>query len=161
MITRPRFSKEIARIAAEEIVAELVRDGHIEDSQVHDSVEDIVKHAGYHDDGYDLAKKLDSYAHWDCNFAMVEILDGFSWACSAAITDAEKTWAAETAQQPPYPVGTRVQFGRNETGEITGVYEYGAAKYLIKVDGDKDADTPTQSRRIVNFEDVQPQTLAA
>lgn len=155
MSTRPRFSQEIARIAAEEIVAELINSGHVDEGQRDESVDDIAEHAKAHDDGYEIAKNLDAYAGWDCNFAMAEILDGFSWAASAAMADAQKQWAAETNQQPPFQVGTRVNFGRNECGEITGVYEYGAAQFLIKVDGDPLADAPSESRRIVNFEDVK------
>lgn len=152
---RPRFSPEVARIAAEEIVAELIKDGHLEENQRADSIADIVKHGRLHSDGYELAKALDDYAHWDCNFPMAEILDGFSWACSGAMADAQKKWEAETSPQPPHPIGARVSFGRNETGEITGIYGHGAAQYLIKVDGDKEADGPSEARRIVNFEDTK------
>lgn len=77
MDQRPRFSKEIAEEAAAEIVGELIRSGHLDESQRADATSDIVRHAGMHDDGYAIAKTLDRYAHWDCDFQMCETLDGF------------------------------------------------------------------------------------
>lgn len=158
---RPRFSPEIARIAATEIVAELIKGGHLTEAEREQSVDDIAEHAKPYDDGYELAQRLDDYAGWDCDFMMSEMLNGFSWACSEAIAEAQKKWASETNQQPHLPIGTRVSFGDGERGEITGIYEHGAAQYLVKVDGDKDADGPHESRRIVNFEGVEAETESA
>lgn len=160
-IPRPKFSPELARFAAEDIVAELIKGGHLDGAQRDDSVADLVKHGRSHEDGYQLAKNLDDYAHWDCDFQMCEILDGFACAVSSHITKAEKDWVALTAPQPPFPIGTRIRVGRSEPGEITGIYEYGAAKYLVKIDGDPRGAGPHGSRRVVNFEDAKPEAEAA
>lgn len=148
---RPKFSPAIALAAAEAITDTLIRDGHLTKSQRQDAVLDIAKHARPHMDGYEIAKTLDSYEHWDCDFQMCEILDGFASECSDAIRKAEKEWAAATCPAPPHPIGTRVRIGTKETGEITGIYEHGSAKFLVKLDGGPKGDT---SRRIINFEDV-------
>lgn len=158
---RPKFTTDIARAAATEIVAELVKNGHIEESERADSVDSLAKHGRQHQDGYEIAKRLDDYGHWDCNFEMAEILNGFGYAVDNAIRAAEKEWAARTSPQPPYPMGTRVKLSRGELGTIDGIYEHGAAKYLVKVDGDKDAAPPHHSRRIINFEDAKPEAEAA
>lgn len=151
VLSRPKFSPAIAIAAAQAITDTLIRDGHLTKSQHQDAVLDISKHARQHMDGYEIAKALDSYESWDCDFQMCEILDGFASECSDVIRRAEKDWAAATCPTPPHPIGTRVRIGTKETGEITGVYEYGAAKFLVKLDADPKGDT---SRRVINFEDV-------
>lgn len=148
---RPKFSPTLARYAAEDIVGELVKNGLLEQVAAEDAVDDIVKHGRQHMDGYELAKALDDYAHWDCCFEMVEILNGFGWAVSSQIDRAEKDWAKLTSPQPPHPMGTRVKLFRDERGTIDGIYDHGAAKYLVKVDG-----APGNGRRIINFEDAVP-----
>lgn len=147
---RPKFNPALAKYAAEDIVGELVKGGHLEAHQAEDAVADIVKRGGQHVDGYELAKALDDWAHWDCNFEMAEILDGYSRACSHHVERAEKDWAKITAPQPPLSIGARVRLQRSEAGTIDGIYEHGAAKYTVKIDGIHDG-----SRRIVNFEDVK------
>lgn len=146
---RPKFSPTLARYAAEDIVGELVKADVMPQSDAEGAVDDLVKYGWKHMDGYELAKALDDYAHWDCNFKMVEILDGFGYAISAQIGKAEKDWAKLTSPQPPHPMGTRVKLYRGELGTIDGIYEHGAAKYLVKVDGERG-----NGRRIINFEDA-------
>lgn len=158
---RPKFSAEIARAAATEIVDELIRDHLLEAGQRDDSINDLAKHGRQHADGYEIAKTLDSYAYWDCNFEVAEILNGFGYAVDNAIRAAEKEWFARTSPQPPFPMGTRVKLSRGEVGTIDGVYEHDAAKYLVMIDGDPAAKPPTNSRRIINFEDARPEAEAA
>lgn len=158
---RPKFSPEIARQAAQSIVDDLINHGHVEERHRDGSVDDIVKHGRQYKDGYELAKALEDWSGWGCSFQTAEVLDGFGCAVSSALDKAEKEWAARTSPQPPFPVGTRVVLPRGEAGVIDGVYAHGAAKYLVKVDGDKDAAPPTCSRRIINFEDAKPEAEAA
>jgi hypothetical protein len=154
---RPRaLTPEMKQRIGAEIAADLLKGGHIEASQLEESAADIAKHGERHHDGYALAKRLDDYAYWDCDFQMAEALDQFSWLAHREIENAEKEWAAANNIQPPFPVGTRVVLKRGEAGEITGLYQ--PAKYLIKVDGDPHADAPSNSRRIVNFEDCEVET---
>lgn len=107
----------------------------------------------HRDDGYKFASYLDHHHHWDCDFAIAEHLDDFSYVLDRVVTDAERLWAAENNIQPPFPNGTRVRFGA-ETGIIDKVYKHGVARYAIAVDGDPDAHGAKHSRRIVKFEDV-------
>jgi hypothetical protein len=160
--SRPKFSPEIARLAAAEVVGELIEARHIEEAQRGDATDDLAKHAGgRYSDGYAIAKRLADRAGWDCNFEMVEILNGLSSTISYHIRESEEVWAARTSPQPPYPIGTRIKLSRDESGTIDGIYEHGAAQYVVKVDGDRAAKPPTSARRIVNFEDAKPEAEAA
>jgi hypothetical protein len=159
---RPKFSPEIARLAAAEVVGELIEARHIEEAQRGDATDDLAKHVGGpYSDGYAIAKRLDYYAGWDCNFEMAEILNGLSSTIGYHIRQAEELWAARTSPQPPYPIGTRVKLDRDQFGTIDGISKYGTAQYEVKVDGDHAAKPPTNSRRIINFEDAKPEAEAA
>ena len=162
MSERPKITNsEIRRAAAEKIVAQLIEDSHLEADQCEESVCDIVRYAGVNDDGYEIAKSLDDRAFWSCNFQIAETLDAYGSYLRDSLREAEKEWFAVAALEPPFPIGSRVKFGgRDESGEITGIYEYGAGKFLVAVDGDADANTSRQSRRIVNFEDCRALKLA-
>jgi len=157
---RPKFSPIIARLAASSVVDRLIRDGHLEEDTREDSLEDIAKYARPHMDGYEIAKALDDYASWCIDFQICETLDGFSHEVRSQLDMAERAWVAATNPQPPLAMGSRVQLSRGETGVITGIYEYGAAKYLVKVDGDPRGEAPQESRRIINFEDAVPVSLS-
>jgi len=115
---------------------------------------DIAKHASPYDDGYEIAKALESYGAWTCDFQMAECLDGFALEARQQLRIAEKEWAAHNDMTPPYAIGTHVKW-RDGTGEITGIYERGPAQYLVK--NDKEAPNDTK-RYIVNFEDVEALT---
>lgn len=154
---RPKFSSEIAKIAAAEIVSRLIRNGHLTDEDREDRVSEFAKHGGRHADGFEIAKALEDHAWWDCDFQMAEILDGYGSAVYRAIEREEKAWAERVKPQSTLPVGARVNLPLGRRGEITGIYEYGPAKYLVKVDGEADAEPPTNSRLIINFEDARPE----
>lgn len=159
-MTEPRpeeMTREIAEKVAREIVGELIKNDHLEAAQLESLVRDVVQCARRHMDGYEIAKALDDHCWWNCNFEMAEELDSFSSMVDHEIRDAEKAWAERNNVQPPLALHTRVKWREGQdqpTGEITGVYEYGAAKYLIAVDDDANTHGPQMSRRIVNFEDV-------
>lgn len=152
---RPRtLTQEMRLRIGADIANDLLKAGLIEQDQFEQSAADIAKHGERHHDGYVLAKKLDNYAYWDCDFQIAEALDQFSYLADREIEKAQKEWAAQHAIEPPFPIGTRVVFKpSDEAGEVTGLYQ--PAKYLIAVDGDPMADEPSNARRIVNFEDCQ------
>jgi polyhydroxyalkanoate synthesis regulator phasin len=150
------LTPKLAAIAAQSVVEDLVKDGHIKPEEAGDSVSDIAKHGRQNMDGYELAKTLDDRAYWDCDFQMCEILDGFGWAARAAIEQAQKEWFTRTSPNPPFEIGARVKLRRGETGIIDAIYEHGPAQYCVKIDGDERSEEPTNSRRIVNFEDALP-----
>lgn len=151
--TRP--TEEMKLTAARKVVAEMRKYGHIEENEVEASVSDIAKHGREYSDGYALAKTLDGRG-WDCNLEMAEELDNYGRYLRNEIEAAEKQWAADNNIQPPDLIGKPVKLKSGETGIVDGVYQYGPAKFTVKIDGDKEADGPSQSRRIVNFEDAQP-----
>ena len=159
-----KLTPEIAELAAREVVGDLIKNGHLEESDLEGAVKDLVKCGRTHIDGYELAKELEDRCHWECDLEMANELDSFAHAASEEIRKAEKAWAAREAIVPPLPLGAHVKiksWRETETGLIDGIYEYGAAQYLIKIDADPEADRPSRSRRIVNFEDVEAEASTA
>lgn len=153
---RPKYSNEIALAAAKKLAAELAKEDLIESGTVEASAQDIAKYARPYADGYEIARELEKFAWWECDLQIAETLDGWSSIVRSHIEAAEKEWAERNNIQPPFPCGTRVSLNSQETGTITEIYKYGAAKYCIAIDGDPDANSSKQARRIVNFEDVSP-----
>jgi hypothetical protein len=159
-MTDPRptsLTPEMRQAIAAELVSRLVKRGLLTTSEEADSLRDlsaVLKNCGPYADGYAIAKALDDRG-WECDMPLAEQLDQFSNLATHQIYAAEKAWAARARPQPPFPLGVAVAFGKNERGIITAIYEYGAAKYEIAVDGDPRSGPPDNSRRIVNFEDVR------
>ncbi|MGY3581974.1 hypothetical protein ACVIGB_001103 [Bradyrhizobium sp. USDA 4341] len=153
---RPKTATgEMRSAAAERTVDLLIERGHLTPAERASSIESLAKIGERHMDGYQIAKRLDDWHHWDCNLEMAEDLDNFSHYLDDELRKAEVAWFERTGPQPPFPDGTRVSFERGKTGIIDRVHEYGPAKYAIKVDGDAEADTASCRRSIVNFEDVR------
>lgn len=98
-------------------------------------------------DGYELAKQLENECRWDgvC-FGVAEDLDSISSVVRDAEEVARAAWADEWAIAPMLAIGTRIK-----QGVITGVYEHGAACYLVK----KNGCTEPGRHSIVKFEDAQ------
>jgi hypothetical protein len=157
-VSEPRPTKltdAMQHAAARSTAQELADAGLIKVAEVDHFANDIATCGRPHMDGYDLAKELDERCFWACTLQWAEILDGFHYAADCAIRAAQKEWAERVSPRPPLPLNSRVTLPSGETGEITGVYAYGAAQYEIAIDGDPQAHGPNHSRRIVNFEDVQ------
>lgn len=150
-----KLTPEMAVSAARRTAACLAKNGMIEDSDIDRIAADIAKHGRPYMDGYELAKTLDDRCNWYCNLNMAEELDRFSIEALREIEIAEKEWAEREAITAPLAIGTRVKLNGGETGEITEIYKYGTAKFLIRIDDDEKATPPHNSRRIVNFEDVR------
>lgn len=161
-IERPkRLTSEMKLAAAERTVASLMRSGHLELGEQEDAVKAIAKHGTLYDDGYALAKNLDTYEYWDCDLMMADDLDQFGTFARDELEKAQADWAKVNNIQPSLSIGTAVLLKSNETGLIDGIYEHGVAQYLVKIDGDPEADGPSNSRRIVNFEDATSAVLEA
>jgi hypothetical protein len=157
MITDPRprsLTPEMALRAALVVADRLVKNAGM-DGTVEDIAHDIAEHGRPHMDGYELAKKLDNYCYWDCDLQIAEELDMFGGEAHREIERAQKEWVERNNITPQHPVGARVKLPRGEIGVITGIYEHGPAQYLVAIDGDALASLPTNSRRIVNFEDAE------
>lgn len=96
-------------------------------------------------DGFDLAKRLDKWQNWDTTREQMETLDNMDHEVDKIIKVLEKQWFESNNIQPPFSIGTKIT-----KGVITGIYEYGYAKYEVKENG------CTQDGRslIIKFEDA-------
>lgn len=146
-------TQEIKLAAAHEIVAELIKITAIGAEEKDEAAKQLASVFPW-GDGYEIAKELDQRHSWDCDMEMAEVLDGYGSTVRRLIDKAQAQWVAENNIQPPLPTPSRAIY-QGKTGTVTGVYEYGPAKYLFKEDGDPLADTEAQRRIIVNFEDVE------
>lgn len=152
------------KAVAAELVADLIEEGHLRESQTDDAIRDIMQCAHNGIGGYELAKELDSRCRWDCDLEMATVLDNYSFMARNHIDAAPWQWFEVEKPEPPAKPGDRVSFvwGREDhTGTIDSVFEHGAAQFAIKIDGDQAADTSSQRRAIVNWEDVTPSSAGA
>ncbi len=153
---RPRkLTAEMLAATAKEIATDLIKASHFKEDDRAGIEEDLAKVGDAWKDGYRLASDLEDRCGWDPDAMMVEELDSFATLARRQIELAQKAWAETESIQPSHPVGTRVVLKSKETGEITGVYEHGAAQFLVKIDGDPAAEM-SNARRIVYYEDVTP-----
>lgn len=151
---RPKLlTSEMAMSAARRIARRLAESRLIAEEDADGCAADIAECARRDMDGYEIARDLEGTCDWNCTLQIAEELDRFSDEARREIKGAEKEWAERNGPTPPFSIGTRVRFAPDKTGMITGIDEYGVARFLVAVDGE--ADTPTgKSRRIVNFEDA-------
>lgn len=145
MEARPKIDNDMVLTAAK-VIAE-----RMGVSDIVDTAESIAAVYRWPMDGFELAKKLDRWQSWDTTRSDMDELDALDSLVSKALADAEKGWFERNQPQPALEVGARIQW-RGVTGEITGIYEHGPAKYLVKPDNSTIGD----GRYIVNFEDAQP-----
>jgi hypothetical protein len=106
----------------------------------------IAEHWHGHEDGYQLARALERYEHWDPDMALCEDLDSIGSVVSSWVNNLRKEWATAWNIQPPYPVGTRIT-----KGVITGVNNHNAATYEVQ----QDAPMWPGSKLLVRFEDAK------
>ncbi|ARQ01915.1 hypothetical protein [Pseudorhodoplanes sinuspersici] len=152
---RPITLTHAMKIAAAEKMADQLIKGHLlEEIERADAVRSIANHGTLYGDGYRLMKNLEDYDGWEGDFRMAEEFEAFSLFAQDEMKAAEKAWFEETQPQPKLKKGDRIQLRRGETGVIDGIYEYGVAQYTVAIDGDPQALPPTNSRRIVRFEDA-------
>ncbi len=143
----------IAEQAATAVAKEMAREALIDAAEALELARDIARCGERYSDGYALAKGLEDEGGYSPNSQWVDALDNFSDKVGDLIAAAEEQWARENAISPPFPLRSRVKLRSGETGEITDISSFGAAKYAIRIDGDELAVSQSR-RRIVNFEDV-------
>jgi hypothetical protein len=134
---RPTVTPEMIQQAAQRLAAENGWNG--------DEAKEIASVYRRHMNGYSLAKELDSRYCWDISVLDVESLDCMDSYVRSIHDAACMAWAKEQNIQPPLPIGTMTT-----RGEITGIYEHGAACYLIR-----ENETDDSRRLIVRFEDAR------
>lgn len=96
-----------------------------------------------YEDGYTIAKYLDSFCGWDINSEWVEKLDDLSWLADAEYKSQRKQWMIDNNIKPSLEIGTTITKGR-----IVGICEYNPGYYLV------DQGKPN-SKLLVKFEDAK------
>ncbi len=147
MEPRPKFDGAMKLEAAKIVAAKMAV------TDIEGTAESITEEYSYPMDGFELAKKLDKWQSWDTTRDDMEALDEMDSLVSAALGQAEKEWFQRNNIEPTLAIGTRIQW-RDVIGEITGISDYGHAKYLVK----PDVSAIGAGRYLVNFEDAQPVT---
>lgn len=135
---RPIITNDIVRAAVAKMATQ--------EGWTTDDVDDIVRVYSPHDDGYTLAKKLESRCCWPIDTSVVETLDCIDPHVDEELERAVKEWAQAHNIRPPYPVGTRIR-----QGVITGISTHYAARYEVRAD-----NLPDHARRLIKFEDARP-----
>lgn len=152
---RPTRTIEIKRKAAEEFVAQH-RSCLPSDIDDEDLIDHLIKHAHAHENGYEIAKTLDNWERWDIEAETVSALDSFDYYVTRQLRTVEAEWIAENNIQPPFPVGTEVEYlyGTWKQGEITGICTHTPGCYLIKEAGQNDEEC-NRMRAVVKWENVR------
>lgn len=86
--------------------------------------------------GYEIARDLESYHGVSPDAELVEILDGASHYVWCAHDKAVKAWVAENGVEPTLKVGDRISY-REWAGVINAI-DAGMARYLLKPDGEEE-----------------------
>lgn len=119
---RPKVTDDMVRDAATRLLNDYGQD--------EDQADDIVEHYHHWIDGYELAKNLDMYCHWSIDAQTVEMLADLPGRVDRILDKAKKEWVKAYNIQPKLKNGTQIK-----RGVIAGVYEHGAAEYLVKENG--------------------------
>lgn len=143
MKPRPTATPEMIESAAIVIGKSCAQYGDVSESA--DDIADYIVDAyrNYYD-GYELAKEMERKG---CliSVSMIEILDSMSHEIDELVKVAEKEWVKSENIQPTLIIGSHIK-----EGQITGIYEYSPARYLVKETGCK-----VESRHlIIKFEDA-------
>lgn len=110
IIPRPTIhDEEIVKKAAEKLankVSEWLKD----DLTVEEAIEDIYKAIRFNDDGYAIARNLETQG-WSPDMELVEILDNASCYILNTLKKAEEIWVKESGLQP-FPIESLVKWTR-------------------------------------------------
>lgn len=144
----PEATPELVRAA----VLAFIDSNAIDWGDKEQAAQDISNEWHSHMDGYELAKKLETYHSWEITAVDVEDLDCIGSVVHRSVEEARKEWAAQWNIQPLHTAGTRVKIKNGRCrGVIAGLYEYWAATYMVKEDG-----CTIEGRHIlVKFEDAE------
>lgn len=143
---RPVITKDVVKKAALETAKHTP---NISENQVDELADAITKCYSPHDNGYDLTKKLEEHILHGFNFdsMFVESMDFMDSNVDELHEEECKQWVKDHDIKPPLPIGTLIK-----EGEITGIYTFRSACYLVKLYGHD--DSKNNSRRIIKFEDA-------
>jgi hypothetical protein len=139
---RPMIVEETIRRAVEKMAAARRWDEQ--------EVDDIVRCFERFDDGYKLAKELESCCYWDIDAQQVSDLDDVSFAVDQEHRQDCIEWAKANDIQPPLPIGTHIR-----EGVITGISKYSPATYEVQRPND-----PPTTKALILFEDAKATEVA-
>ena len=144
------YNDEVKELIIKKAVNSIFNEKHcdFDEDEKEDLQTSLISHWSPYIDGYDLAKDFESDC-WDVDRNFVDKLDNVCGYISSALRDEEKKWADDNDIVPPFNIGDKLNIGI-----ITGFHSYGAASYLVLVNGDPESST---SRRIIKFEDAIPE----
>lgn len=108
--------EEVRMAAFLSVAKDMVKDGLIEDSDVDRFAKDLARCA-WHNDGFEIAKKLDDYG-WEMSAAAVEILDSTYHFLSGAENDARRRWITEQALSDPFKADDKITTREGRAGYI-------------------------------------------
>lgn len=149
---RPRrYTPEINRAAAGQMADMLIEQNAFTEDRER-IAEDLLKCTTSWDNGYRLAKDLDSYCHWDPDAEIVETLDYMSSMRSEQLEKCEKDWVLRTNPTTAFAVGDIVAFDCPRDGERKGpIHSIDAerARYVVDDRGMGNGGV------LVPFEDVR------
>ena len=154
---RPKaLTDDQRRVIAADLVDRVIKTGTLGPSDRDEAIEDVIKATRWCSDGYEIAKALDDDNGWMCDAEVVAILDDFGVEKSGALRESVKAWVVHFGIAARFLVGQRIiaydgteQAFRGVVDDIRAEF----AEYAVKIDGDPRAEPPTNSRRIVAFED--------
>ena len=130
-LPRPRTRDEaIVRAAAERIAAECA--GWDRTSNAERWITALINARPSWDDGYRLARELETYSMVRPDSALVEILDNASMHLDDVHEEAERSWVRVVGFTPEFSVGDVVTF-RHGTGPIHSI-DGARARYVVDVD---------------------------
>ncbi len=142
--TRPSISNEIKEKAAFITAKEAP---NIDKDAVADLAKSIFENYTLHDDGYELAKKLERDG-WNVDTMFVEAMDYMDMQVWEIHRQKCVSWVSDNNIKPPLPVGAKL-----DCGEITGISKHNPASYEVKKYGQDDSETG-HCRRIIRYEDA-------
>jgi hypothetical protein len=136
-IERPdQYSEDNLRFAAEKLADAMIADGSLDGDreEVVADLADVLKD-GHHDDGYQLARSLESYHCWSPNTGIVEHLDMAWHYVNEAHRKSVKEWVDANGIKADRKVGdpVRIRDGRKPElidGVIATIYE-DEARYVV------------------------------
>lgn len=149
MIARPKVTAEMRLEAARILVADMIKSGVIPDTEPEECAEEIASATQYEqDDGYKIARNLESGFHWECNMDIAEAMSEFGGILQNIYNAAEKQWAADNPREPAFKPGDSV-FWRKKPAVVEGVCKYRPQSYRLK-----QGDMPANSYYVAPFEEV-------
>lgn len=135
-MSRPSITEEMKLEAAKQVAARL---GDADAETIAKTWQPLM-------DGYELARELDKQFYWDLTRDEMEELDDMQSIVDDLLGEAEKKWFEQNDIKPPLPIGTPIK-----QGVITGIDEYGVARYLVQETG---CNNPNR-KLIIKFEDAE------